>query len=260
MAIPKIIHFCWLSGEPYPELVQKCIKSWKMFLPDYEIVLWDTNRFDVNPVPWVKQACEAKKWAFAADYIRLYALYNYGGIYLDSDVEVLKPFDDLLDRPYFFGREHTPDKIENANSIEAATMGCEPGNEFVGKCLDFYKNKEFINRDGSLNTTTLPTILARVSANFKTLNILPMDYFSPKNTRTLALEITENTYSIHHFNGSWHSLAQQKHVALRTKLCKILGEVLGEILSSFIALFINIYYEGFWVTLKRIYSKLNYRS
>ena len=259
MSIPKIIHFCWLSKDPYPELVQRCIQSWKEKLPDYELMLWDMNRFDIHSVPWVEQACSVKKWAFAADYIRLYALYNYGGIYLDSDVEVLKSFDDLLGRPYFFGKEHTPDRIENQNSIEAATMGCEPGNEFIGKCLDYYKDRKFIDKDG-FNMTTSPTILARVSANFKTLDVLPMDYFSPKNTRTLALEITENTYSIHHFNGSWHSLAQQKHVALRTKLCKMFGEVPGEILSSFIALFINIYYEGFWVTLKRIYDKLNYRS
>ncbi len=256
MSIPKIVHFCWLSGDLYPDLVLKCIQSWNDKLPDYEIRLWDKNSFDIHSVPWVEQACEAKKWAFAADYIRLYVLYNFGGIYLDSDVEVLKSFDDLLELPYFFGREHTPDKIENANSIEAATMGCEPGNEFIGKCLDYYKNKEFINRDGTLNTTTLPTILARVSAHFKTLNILPMDYFSPKNTRTLALEITGNTYSVHHFNGSWHSLAQQKHVALRTKLCKIFGERFGEMLATFFAIFINIRYNGLCQTFKTVRLKL----
>ena len=208
MPMPKIIHYCWLSGEPYPELVQRCMQSWKEKLPDYEFMLWDMNRFDIHSVPWVEQACAAKKWAFAADYIRLYALYNYGGIYLDSDVEVLKSFDDLLELPYFFGREHYFDMI------------------------DF----RFL-RDNSLE-------------------IFPMDYFSPKNTRTLVLETTENTYSIHHFNGSWHSFAQQKHVALRTKLCKVFGERLGEILTSFLAIFINIRYEGLGNTLKKISSKI----
>ena len=86
MSIPKIIHYCWLSGDPYPELVQFCMQSWKEKLPDYDFVLWDKSHFDIHSVPWVEQACSAKKWAFAADYIRLYALYNYGGIYLDSDV------------------------------------------------------------------------------------------------------------------------------------------------------------------------------
>ena len=255
MAIPKIIHYCWLSGDPYSELVQRCIQSWKEKLPDYEFMLWDKSRFDVHSVFWVEQACAEKKWAFAADYIRLYALYNYGGIYLDSDVEVLKPFDDLLDREYFFGYEHTPDRIENRNSIEAATIGAEKGFPFLKKVMEFYERHDFVDEEGYMDTTTLPTILARKlkSAN---LEILPMDYFSPKNTRTLAIETTKNTYSIHHFNGSWHSLAQQKHVALRTKLCKVLGERLGEVLASFLAIFINIRYEGLGCTFKKMLAKL----
>lgn len=114
--IPKRIHLCWLSGDPYPQKIQKCIDSWKVHLPDYEIMLWDLKRFDIAQVPWVEQAFRVKKYAFAADYIRLYALYNYGGIYLDSDVEVLKSFDPLLDLPYFVG-------AENAGTIEAAIIG-----------------------------------------------------------------------------------------------------------------------------------------
>ena len=109
--IPKIIHLCWLSGDPYPPKIAKCLKTWEKFLPDYEVVLWDTQRFDLNSSLWVKQAFEKKKYAFAADYIRFYALFHIGGIYLDSDVEVLKSFDDLLDLPYFIGAEksHLPE-------------------------------------------------------------------------------------------------------------------------------------------------------
>ncbi len=88
--IPKIIHYCWLSSEPYPEKIQNCIDSWKKILPDYEIKLWNMNNFDINSIDFVKEACSVKKWAFASDYIRLYALYNYGGIYLDSDVLIKK--------------------------------------------------------------------------------------------------------------------------------------------------------------------------
>jgi mannosyltransferase OCH1-like enzyme len=254
MAIPKIIHYCWLSGEPYPELVQRCMQSWKEKLPDYEFMLWDMNRFDIHSVSWVEQACAVKKWAFAADYIRLYALYNYGGIYLDSDVEVLKPFDDLLDRPYFFGREHTPDRIENQDSIEAATFGAEKGLPFLKKVMEYYERHDFGDDDGYMDTTTLPTILARKMKG-ENLEILPMDFFSPKNTRTLELQITGNTYSIHHFNGSWHSKAQQKHVVLRTKLCKVFGELWGELFASFGAFFINVYYDGLTRTLKRVFGK-----
>lgn len=255
MAIPKIIHYCWLSDESYPDLVRRCMQTWKENLSDYRIVLWDMSRFDISSVPWVEQACAAKKWAFAADYIRLYALYNYGGVYLDSDVEVLKPFDGLLDRPYFFGREHTPDRIENQDSIEAATMGAEKGFPFLKKVMGFYEGHEFIDADGNLDTTTLPTILARMLKG-ESLEILPMDYFSPKNTRTLELHITGNTYSIHHFNGSWHSSAQQKHVILRTKLCKILGECAGDILSSFLAIFIHLRYDGMQTTINTIRKKI----
>ena len=116
--IPKIIHLCWLSGDAYPNKIAKCIDSWKRIMPDYEIVLWDTKRFDLNQSLWVKQAFEKKKYAFAADYIRFYALYTMGGIYLDSDVEVLKRFDDFLDLPYFMG-------AEKAGTPEAAIMGAE---------------------------------------------------------------------------------------------------------------------------------------
>ena len=101
--IPKIIHFCWLSTDEYPKLIKKCIESWKVKLPDYEFILWDTNRFNVETTIWTQQAYKSKKYAFVSDYIRLLAVYKYGGIYLDTDVEVLKNFDDLLNLPYFIG-------------------------------------------------------------------------------------------------------------------------------------------------------------
>ena len=119
--IPKVIHLCWLSGDPYPPMIQSCIETWKKYCPDYDIMLWDTKQFNVNSIPWTKQAFEAKKFAFAADYIRLYAVYNYGGIYLDSDVEVLKSFDDVLELPYFVCQE------VDSNSIELAAFGAEKG-------------------------------------------------------------------------------------------------------------------------------------
>ena len=103
--IPKVIHFCWLSGDKYPSKIRYCINSWKEKLPDYEIRLWDLSRFDIDSSVWCKEAFEMKKYAFAADYIRCYALYKEGGIYLDSDVELLRSFDDLLHLPYFIGEE-----------------------------------------------------------------------------------------------------------------------------------------------------------
>ena len=126
-----------MSGNPYPTDIKKCIDSWKKILPDYEIKLWDTNSFDINSSIWVKEAFEQKKYAFCADYIRLYALFNYGGIYLDSDVEVIKSYNNLLDLPYFMG-------FESTNVIEAATIATEKNNPFIKECLDYYKDRHFI--------------------------------------------------------------------------------------------------------------------
>lgn len=256
MSVPKIIHYCWLSGDPHPELVRHCIQSWKDKLPDYEFILWNKSRFDIHSVPWVEQACAAKKWAPASDYIRLFALYNYGGIYLDSDVEIVRSFDDLLHRPYFFGKEHTPDKTENRDSIEAAVFGCEKGNPVVKEAMDYFATHDYLDKNGVLNPMTLPTLFSLVIKNFPDIEVFPMDYFSPKNTRTLELQITKNTYCIHHFNGSWHSLAQQNYVRLRTSLCQRFGEKIGEVISLFAIIPINLRYEGVVKTFRKISNKL----
>ena len=156
--IPKIIHYCWLSGDPYPEDIKKCIQSWKEILPDYEFWLWDTNRFNIESTPWTKQAFEMKKYAFAADYIRLYALYNYGGIYLDSDILVYKSFNDLLHLPYFIGEDYT-------HSFEPAVIGTEPKNTWIKDCLDSYNNQNFILDNNQLNMIPLPVKFKNILQN-----------------------------------------------------------------------------------------------
>ncbi len=216
--IPKIIHFCWLSGDKYPPLIERCIASWKEKLSDYEFILWDTNKFDLNESKWVKQAFEAKKYAFAADYIRLYAVYNYGGIYLDSDVEVVKKFDDLLKLPYFIG-------TEGYGLLEAGIFGAEKGTSWIGDCLKHYENRNFIKNDESIDTRTLPSIMGEQIRKNRSiieisgreifqlnkdeysndLFIFPKDYFSPKDPLTLDVNLTNNSYCIHHFDGSWLS-------------------------------------------------------
>ncbi len=211
--IPKIIHYCWLSKDPFPESINKCMESWKKKLPDYELMLWNFDRFPRGKSKWVDQAFEAHKYAFAADYIRLYALYNYGGIYLDSDVEVLKSFNNLLHLPYFLGQENTP------SGIEAATIGCEKGNPLIKDMLDSYEEKVFLNSDGTYNTLPLPFIFrkciearyeyhcindeSQFDSNPNVVNVFPIDWFSPKHWMTKELNVTNNTFSIHHFAGSW---------------------------------------------------------
>lgn len=211
--IPKIIHFCWLSNDNYPEKIQKCIDSWKKYLPDYELVHWNFERFPRGTSKWVDQAFDSHKYAFAADYLRLYALYHYGGIYLDSDVEVLKTFDDLLDLPYFIGKEPSP------TGVEAAIIGAEKGNQLIKDMLDSYDGKNFLQPDGGYDVYPLPyKFRACIESQYTyhpieskkefvfdedVVNIFPVDFFSPKNFNTLEIHLTQRTYCIHHFTGSW---------------------------------------------------------
>lgn len=234
--IPKIIHLCWLSGDSYPPKIAKCLESWKTFLPDYEVILWNTNRFDLESSLWVKQAFENKKYAFAADYIRFYALYHFGGIYLDSDVEVIKSFDDLLDLPYFVG-------AEKAGTPEAAIMGAEKGCDWIKQCLDYYENRSFIKEDGSLDIKKLPEIMNEEILKLKPLRVLSLDeskqirtldfskevlifndvYFSPKVFDSREVELTPYTYAIHHYQNSWFSPKAKAYYRFRTILIRIFG-------------------------------------
>lgn len=212
--IPKIIHYCWLSNDPYPEDISRCIASWKFFLPDYEFVKWDFSRIDKSKCKWVSEAYDNKKYAFAADYVRCYAIYNYGGIYLDTDVEVLKSFNDLLSHHYFMGCEF------NKTSPEAAVIGAEKGHPFFGEMLNYYEGRSFVKQDGSLDVKVLPLIINDiVEGNFeveqidkpediddnnpKKLCILPYYYFSPKSTLNGKIYKRKETYAIHHFANSW---------------------------------------------------------
>ena len=214
--IPKIIHLCWLSGDPYPKKIQFCIDSWKKYLPDYEIMLWDTNRFDVNSTLWTKQAFEAKKYAFVADYIRFYAVYNYGGIYLDSDGEVIRSFNKFLNLPYFVCSEAVP------TSVELAAFGAEKGTAWVKDAMEYYEGRAFVQDNGERAMTPMPIVmgehlrkkyqwtpiesLSEFDPDPSKFCVLPLDWFGahpsdPENgTR---YHITANTHSIHHYANSW---------------------------------------------------------
>lgn len=234
--IPKIIHYCWLSEDPFPELIDNCIKTWKKNLPDYEFMLWDTKRFPLSKKQWVKDAFESKKYAFAADYIRLYAVYNYGGIYLDTDIEVIKSFNDLLERPYFVG-------AEGLGIIEAGVFGAEKESDWIKSCLDYYKGKSFIKEDGSFNTLTLPRIMMSQISKVRTIKevlpeevnpetqssdneniyMFPEDFFCAKNHGTGKIEQTDNTYCIHHFAMSWLPKKTTRLPNLKRKLMGYFG-------------------------------------
>ena len=212
--IPKTIHYCWFSGDPYPETIAKCLESWSRVMPDYTIKCWDDSSFDFDSVPFVKQALSKRKWAFMADYVRLYAIYTEGGIYLDSDVEVFKRFDDFLNNRLFFGSE-----LGNMNDLsdiamDAAIFGGEAGHPFLKLCLESYQKMDFILPDGSLNNTTMPRVITGFAEklHYKKKNelqhlddgvtVYPTAYFT-HICDDLSDEKLASLYALHRLNHSW---------------------------------------------------------
>jgi mannosyltransferase OCH1-like enzyme len=218
--IPKIIHYCWLSNNKIPEEFQVYINSWKDKLSDYLFILWDFNRFDINISLWVKQAFEAKKYAFAADFIRLYAVYYFGGIYLDMDIEVIKPFDDLLNADYLFAYE---DNI--TMSIEAGCFGAEKNSFIIKNCLNYYYQREFIKTDGGYDMLPLPQIMRDVFNKFNiNMHFFTSDYFTAKCFKTGIINVTKNTYCVHHFAGSWINESDKYYLKKEKKIISIFGD------------------------------------
>ena len=146
--IPKVIHYCWFGRNEKPNLFYKCFESWKKYCPDYEIIEWNEDNFDINMIPYVKEAYEAKKWAFVADYARLWIVYHYGGIYLDTDVELLRPLDNLLASEAFFGSE------DEKSIATGLGFGARKGNNVVKCMLLDYSDQHFKNKDGTYDLTT----------------------------------------------------------------------------------------------------------
>ncbi|GHT87349.1 glycosyl transferase [Spirochaetia bacterium] len=215
--MPKIIHYCWLSDDPVPSDLKYYMATWKDKLIGYDFVLWNRQRFDINSSVWVKQAYEQKKYAFAADYIRLYAVYHYGGIYLDMDIELIKPFDDLLCNDLMFAYENNVDK-----TIEAGCFGAEKNSAYLKKCLDYYKDRTFIKGDGSYDVLPLPQILKNVF-QYDAFQFYTQDYFTAKQFGTGIVQITSNTYCIHQFCGSWKSIKSRKCRLFVHRIIKIFG-------------------------------------
>ena len=239
--IPKIIHYCWFGGNPLPELAKKCIESWKKYCPDYEIKRWDENNFDVNCCDYVREAYEAKKWAFVSDVVRLYALVNYGGIYMDTDVEVLKPLDELLHYEAVSG-------FESDTDIPTGLMSCIKEQELFVEFLHDYDDKHFIRSDGTYDTTTNVKRITDICLKYgfvpnntfqtvKGFTLFPKDYFCPKDYKTRVTTITQNTYTIHHFDGSWLSDEEKLATKYRAKLYKFLPEKFAGRIAKFFAVF-----------------------
>lgn len=206
--IPKKIHYCWFGRGQMPPLARKCIESWRKFLPDYEIIEWNEDNFDLDAYPYAREAYDARKFAFVTDVVRLHALYTQGGIYMDTDVEVLKPLDSLLGFDAVSG-------FESSTQIPTGLMACLDGHALFKEMLDDYLGRHFIQADGTPDLTTNVTRITEICTRhgFKPngkrqtvagFTLLPADYLCPKDFRTGEIHLTPNTLTIHHFSGSWH--------------------------------------------------------
>lgn len=206
--IPKVIHYCWFGQGKKPDSVIKYINTWKKVMPDYEIKEWNEENFDMDAFPYAKEAYSQKKYAFVSDVVRLYALYHEGGVYLDTDIEVLKTFDPFLEHPAFIG-------FEDQNNIQTGLIASEKGGPWVKEALDLYEGRHFILPDGTLDTTTNVTLLTGMMEKHGLLkdnsrqdlkdliSIYPSDYFCAKSYSDGKVTVTDRTVTIHHFSGSW---------------------------------------------------------
>lgn len=234
--IPKIIHYCWFGGKPLPEDAKKCIASWKRHLPDYEIKEWNEQNFDINSIPYTAQAYAAGKYAFVSDYARFKVLYEQGGLYFDTDVEVIKPFDDILSRGAFMGCELSAPLRGAVNP--GLGLGVAPGLGLYKEILDKYATLSFLKDDGSLNLTTVVKYTTdilishglKASNEIQTIagvNIYPKEYFNPLNDNTGKLEITPLTHSIHWYSKTWMNVSPW-----RIRISRLAHRYLGYSLSK----------------------------
>ena len=226
--IPKIIHFCWFGRNKKSSLIEKCIESWKKYCPDYEIIEWNEDNFDVHCCKYVEEAYEAKKWAFVSDYCRFYVLKQMGGIYLDTDVELLKSLDSYLKTPLI--------AFEDEKKLAPGLIfACEKEDELCKQLLDEYDNDHFKNGDGTFNTRTVCDRATDLFLHYglqanNTLQtvagytVYPTDYFNPYDMDSGKITIGEKTVSIHHYAGSW----VDKKSKLRGKIYNILVRVFGK--------------------------------
>lgn len=219
--IPKVIHYCWFGRSPLPESAIKCISSWRKFFPNYEIKEWNEENFDVNIIPYTAEAYQAKKYAFVSDYARFWILYNHGGLYFDTDVEVIRPLDDIVERGPYMGCENNGSVSESIAVAPGLGLGVECGHEIYKELLDYYASLHYLSSDGRIQenqTIVNHTTMLLVKKGLKNsseiqcvsgIYVYPKEYFCPKDYNTGKLSLTGKSVAIHHYGATWRPWEQQ---------------------------------------------------
>lgn len=237
--IPKKIHYCWFGRNKLPNSAKKCINSWKKYFPDYEIVEWNEDSYDVKKNKYIEEAYNSRKYAFVSDYARFDILYHEGGIYFDTDVEVIKSFDDILENGAFMGCEvdgnDTDDITKSILVNPGLALASEVGCELYKELIEYYDKQSFLNADGSMNTETVVTKTTKILKQhglkniseiqkIEGITIYPKEFFNPRDNNTGRLQKTKNTYSIHWYKQSWVSSKDR----LRSKITRPFHRIFGD--------------------------------
>jgi hypothetical protein len=234
--IPKRIHYCWFGGKEVPDSVKKCIESWKIYCSEYEIKRWDETNFDIHSHPYMKEAYDAKKWAFVSDLARLMIIYDHGGIYLDTDVELINKLDPVLDNTFFLATEKDTNERTQNTYVGIATglgFGAEKGNKVIKAMLDEYKGIHFVNGT-DMDLTPCPIRNTEAIKQYGYINenklqkleggtIYPADFFCPEECSSKVKNYSENTLSIHHYGATWKSRNEKFFYETKKELRHLLG-------------------------------------
>lgn len=240
--IPKIIHYCWFGGGEKPPIFERCIASWRRVLPEYEIMEWNESKFDVSRVEYVRQAYDCHMYAFVSDYVRLIALKQFGGIYLDTDVEVLKPLDSLLCNQVFLGYE------ESGGVNPGLIMGSAPQHPFLDELIQYYEKNTFIDKNGCMNTYTTVNNATDVlvkhglivnpdkTSNVNGVMVYSKAHFCPDEQARASNSYSEVTFTVHHYAATWRSeefnrKLQNPSFVFLLNLCAVSGRVMRKILG-----------------------------
>lgn len=252
MSIPKIVHYCWFGPKDIPEVEKKCIASWSGLMPEYKIMLWNETCFDIESTVFTKQAYEHGKYAFVSDYVRMYALYHYGGIYLDADVEVIKSLESFMDNQVFIG-------FENRTTVGTGIIGAEKGAWIFKEMLNYYSRHSFVDKNGNIDTTSNAQIITDILAEkgfvrenreqiIEGVHVYERDYFCPKKINEDTFGISDRTATIHRFSTSWLTEREKKRgrnklwrnffrpclKKIRTFLIKLIGEKRAKEMEAYI--------------------------